>query len=761
MARLSVVAPFHDVERYLERCLRSLAQQTFDDLEVVLVDDGSRDGSRAIAERFVDDDPRFRLVTQENRGLGPARNTGLEHASGDLVAFADTDDLVTRHGYELLVGSLDATGSDLAAGGARRFTSLWLRNSYSHRAPFARTRLATHVVRDPLLVADRTVWNKVYRRDFWDRHGFSFPEMLYEDYPVTMAAHLAAGAVDVLHQPVYLWREREGGEPSITQARWDLGNLRDRVRSAELVLDHVAAHEPALLPHVEAHLMHVDVDAVVAALRLADPDERPEILALARTLLGRVREEVRAAERPFERLQAALVDGGDLDRLLVLLEHREQRGPAADVVLARRVPARWAHDLPYRGDPAVDQTHFAADAPEPVVAAEVAEASWKAGLLHLRGRVGLVGVEPAGTTARFTLVRGEASPVSLPAEVDGDGGFALTLNPYVLGAKPADGTWRLVADVRSGRRRASGPVRMPTASPAGWVRAETLGGDRVVQPVAVRDGEAALQVRTLGTSVLRLTSLADRVEVEGVVRDPDVGADLELVLARGWGEPLVVPAPVEVRDDGQVRFTAMVEVDVLDPLPGAPDPMEEDVAWTVRLRSRGEDRGIPVQHRVGTVIARSRGRQLRAGRNARGNLALHLGPVTAAVESVAWDGDRLLLAGTLAAARTRGVSLSLHCQPGGDVRLVEEAEVSAQGGLFTATVDVAALVARSPEADPARRADEPVRWQLAVVEDGELGRMQLPRPVLGAVPPDREVGGRRAGVRCGRASSLVVELSDG
>ena len=82
MPKLSVVVPIYNVEDYLDECLRSLAAQTFGDFEAVLVDDGSTDGSAEIAERFVAEDRRFRLVRQPNGGLSRARNTGTGEAVG-------------------------------------------------------------------------------------------------------------------------------------------------------------------------------------------------------------------------------------------------------------------------------------------------------------------------------------------------------------------------------------------------------------------------------------------------------------------------------------------------------------------------------------------------------------------------------------------------------------------------------------------------------------------------------------------------------
>jgi CDP-glycerol glycerophosphotransferase len=201
--RISVIVPVYNVERYLPPCLESLAAQTFGDLEVVMVDDGSTDGSAALAREFARRDPRFRLLQQANGGLSKARNTGIEAAAGEFIAFADSDDVVPPRAYELLIGALDKTGSDFASGNVHRLTTAGTSQARFLARTFARTRLKTHVTRDRSLLADRTAWNKLFRRSFWQAHGWRFPEGRYnEDIPVILRAHFAARSVDVLEDPV-------------------------------------------------------------------------------------------------------------------------------------------------------------------------------------------------------------------------------------------------------------------------------------------------------------------------------------------------------------------------------------------------------------------------------------------------------------------------------------------------------------------------------------------------------------------------------
>ncbi|MFS2295227.1 MAG: glycosyltransferase, partial [Actinomadura sp.] len=234
--RVGVVVPVYNVEPYLQECLASIARQSLRDLHVVMVDDGSTDASAELARRFADEDPRFQLIRQANGGLGHARNVGAAAVRGEFLAFVDSDDVLPGHALEILVETLERTGSDFASGNVRLLTDGELVQSPMHRRPMGTTRLRTHVTRDHLLMYDRLVPNKLFRRRFWDEHGFRFPEgVLYEDIPVTLPAHFLASTVDVLGEPVYYWRQRTGEELSITQRRTEIRAVTDRFSAVETV----------------------------------------------------------------------------------------------------------------------------------------------------------------------------------------------------------------------------------------------------------------------------------------------------------------------------------------------------------------------------------------------------------------------------------------------------------------------------------------------------------------------------------------------
>lgn len=100
---ISVIVPVYNVERYLEECLNSIQHQTYTDIEVILVNDGSTDHSKMICERYCEEDSRFHLLNQENQGQSVARNVGVVASKGEYIAFVDSDDILQRNYLEKLM----------------------------------------------------------------------------------------------------------------------------------------------------------------------------------------------------------------------------------------------------------------------------------------------------------------------------------------------------------------------------------------------------------------------------------------------------------------------------------------------------------------------------------------------------------------------------------------------------------------------------------------------------------------------------------
>src|SRR6185437_2989393 len=162
---ISVIVPFYNVENYLAECLDSILGQSFAHFEVLLVDDGSPDGSRSIAERYVARDPRVRLLTRPNGGLGAARNTGVRSARGEFLTFVDSDDLLPDDALLRLVDCGRRTGSDMVVGAVERFdsTARWTPDWVAEVHRDARDRIT--IAEFLPLLRNLYTWNKLFRRD--------------------------------------------------------------------------------------------------------------------------------------------------------------------------------------------------------------------------------------------------------------------------------------------------------------------------------------------------------------------------------------------------------------------------------------------------------------------------------------------------------------------------------------------------------------------------------------------------------------------
>ncbi|MBO0775509.1 MAG: glycosyltransferase family 2 protein, partial [Actinobacteria bacterium] len=243
--RISVVVPFFNNGDVLDDCLRSIAGQTFTDLEVIMVDDGSTDQGPEVARKWEAADPRFRLIHSPHGGPGGARNRGIEQARGEFLAFADGDDMLPPHAYEVLLHTLESSGSDFVSGAVNRIGTEGISRSGLHGLAIKGRKIGTHVTKSPELLYDISVWNKLFRRSFWDAHGLRYAErMVWEDLQLMTQAHVLARAVDVIPDYIYYWRQRAAGALSITQNRTDIQNLRDRITALLAIDAFLREHAP-------------------------------------------------------------------------------------------------------------------------------------------------------------------------------------------------------------------------------------------------------------------------------------------------------------------------------------------------------------------------------------------------------------------------------------------------------------------------------------------------------------------------------------
>ena len=323
--KISVIVPLYNVEQYAAECLRSIVNQSYSNLEIIIVDDGSTDNSCAIAESFARKDKRVTIIRQANAGLGAARNTGLDYASGDFVVFADSDDVIPPNAYREMLSTLDHTGSDFVVGAYFRMTETseyvpgWLWDVHEDE------KLRINVSDFTQGLANVFAWNKLFRMSFVNRIGLRFPEGIrYEDqFPITRA-YLLADSFDVIPEIVYKWRIRFDGT-SITQNKRQLADVEDRVEVVKRVFELVSEEAPQnVFESWVAKVLGMDLAPYLSESLHADDEYRARIRELIHLLSDKITPSIREKIDVRTRFALYCLDRGTTEELgHVLLAHQE------------------------------------------------------------------------------------------------------------------------------------------------------------------------------------------------------------------------------------------------------------------------------------------------------------------------------------------------------------------------------------------------------------------------------------------------------
>lgn len=238
---VTIVVPVYNIAANIQSCARSLAEQTHQNIEVVLVDDGSTDGSERICRDIVEGDSRFRLLSKPNGGLSSARNAGVREAHGDLLMFVDGDDILSPDAVTRLVRALAEEDVDMAIGPMRKITTYDVSRLCGpddeeyrvERLNGPRELLISMLYGNQF---DVSGCSKLARRSFWETHRF--PEgRYYEDLRSMGATIRDLRAAAVVGGPVYGYFMRAG---SITSKRVaPVDQCRDYFTAVEELRDSV------------------------------------------------------------------------------------------------------------------------------------------------------------------------------------------------------------------------------------------------------------------------------------------------------------------------------------------------------------------------------------------------------------------------------------------------------------------------------------------------------------------------------------------
>ena len=239
---ISVVVPVYKVEKYLKKCVDSIIAQTYKNIEIILVDDGSPDSCPAICDEYAEKDSRVKVVHRQNGGLSAARNSGIKIASGKYISFIDSDDFIQPVYIEQLYLTAEASGSSLSVA------------SYSHEEDKLDAQLKTEfkvysdeeALKEILIERDffTSACDKLYLTKMFD--SIKFPEgEIYEDYAVMPMLFNEAKKISYVNSKLYFYRKNS---ESITKSVFNEKHMQ-YFKTAEKVNEYIKNNYPEQLNH--------------------------------------------------------------------------------------------------------------------------------------------------------------------------------------------------------------------------------------------------------------------------------------------------------------------------------------------------------------------------------------------------------------------------------------------------------------------------------------------------------------------------------
>lgn len=215
--KVSVIIPIYNVEQYLIRCVESVMSQSYSHLEIILVDDGSPDKCPEICDLLSREDARIKVIHKENGGLSSARNAGLDVATGDYIAFVDSDDYIDKSMIEIMIVAVEKYGVPVACCGRVRVSNT--NQNLMFNLPKEKVLTGEQAIKEVLLggCVEEAAWDKLYKADIFKNRRFPLGE-INEDVVQTIEILGACKSIVHVGKPLYYYCENIG---SITQNGYD------------------------------------------------------------------------------------------------------------------------------------------------------------------------------------------------------------------------------------------------------------------------------------------------------------------------------------------------------------------------------------------------------------------------------------------------------------------------------------------------------------------------------------------------------------
>jgi glycosyltransferase involved in cell wall biosynthesis len=263
--KISVIVPFYNVEKYLRECLDSLVAQTFSDFEVIMINDGSTDGSERIAQEYVERNTNFKLLSQKNKGQSAARNLGLDYAEGKYIYFLDSDDYIEKTLLEKTYAKAEECQLEVL-----NFCSYTFGDGYPqkvmepYQGKYEGIYTGSRLFREMIQYGDSRLihcgWMLI-RRNLIEENHLRFVEgIIHEDYLFQWGLMAVCRKVMVMNEPLYYYRVRPGS--TITDKRNYWRKWKGLVVCAKKADEYLDAHTELKLDNMQWYVKDMMTNAI-------------------------------------------------------------------------------------------------------------------------------------------------------------------------------------------------------------------------------------------------------------------------------------------------------------------------------------------------------------------------------------------------------------------------------------------------------------------------------------------------------------------
>ena len=321
--KISVIIPVYNTEEYLEETLESILNQTMiDDIEVLMLDDGSDDYSQYIIEKYAREYDNFHAFFNENMGSGVERNIGIKQARGEYIHLMDSDDLLQPRSYEILYDFAKSDDYDFVLGCAMKINkrSFYKEDLQSFTFKGVENEItSTNIKERPLLVYDTGVWNKIIKREYLIKNDIFFPDekIMTQDLIFNLKLHCLTDKVGMIKEFVYFWRERDDSS-SVTQQKSTIVNFRNRMRilnMQENLMNKCDVDDNIREAEYLKWLNH-DLRFYVRRIAVYPEEYRKEIVDKVNCILSLIPDNLKDNIISYRRIIYKMVENRDMESLL-------------------------------------------------------------------------------------------------------------------------------------------------------------------------------------------------------------------------------------------------------------------------------------------------------------------------------------------------------------------------------------------------------------------------------------------------------------